>query len=186
MKINFAGTAAGRIVQVGPVHQDHQVSVLFDSTGFAKVRQLRTFVGALLRPAVELGQRHHRRPKLLGDQLDLPGELRHLDLTRLDPTTRAHQPQVVDDDQPRTLALLQPARFGPDLGSWLNFVVVWFGIIEPQAMRRGVFPSVHDLTGKIRNFITGWNRRKHPFIWTKTPDQILTKIKRKQTSSASH
>ena len=29
---------------------------------------------------------------------------------------------------------------------------------------------------KIRAFITGWNHRKHPFIWTKTPDQILAKI----------
>jgi len=40
--------------------------------------------------------------------------------------------------------------------------------------------------GKIRAFITGWNQRKHPFIWTKTSDEILTKIKRKQTSLASH
>ena len=78
------------------------------------------------------------------------------------------------------------AHFTPTSGSWLNLVEVWFGIIERQAIRRGVFPSVRDLTIKIRAFITGWNRRKHPFIWTKTPDQILAKIKRKQTSSASH
>ena len=77
-------------------------------------------------------------------------------------------------------------HFTPTSGSWLNLVEVWFGIIERQAIRRGVFLSVRDLTGKIRAFITGWNRRKHPFIWTKTPDQILAKIKRKQTSSASH
>ena len=78
------------------------------------------------------------------------------------------------------------AHFTPTSGSWLNLVEVWFGIIERQAIRRGVFPSVRDLTIKIRAFITGWNRRKHPFIWIKTPDQILAKIKRKQTSSASH
>jgi transposase len=78
------------------------------------------------------------------------------------------------------------AHFTPTSGSWLNLVEVWFGIIERQAIRRGVFPSVRDLTTKIRAFITGWNRRKHPFIWTKTPDQILAKIKRKQISSASH
>jgi hypothetical protein len=41
---------------------------------------------------------------------------------------------------------------------------------------------------KIRAFITGWNARKHPFIWTKPPDQILTKInrKRKLVSRTSH
>jgi hypothetical protein len=37
---------------------------------------------------------------------------------------------------------------------------------------------VRDLMIKIRAFITDWNARKHPFIWTKTPEQILTKINR--------
>jgi hypothetical protein len=39
---------------------------------------------------------------------------------------------------------------------------------------------------KIRAFIDGWNSRKHPFIWTKTPEDVLAKIKRKQTSLARH
>jgi transposase len=77
-------------------------------------------------------------------------------------------------------------HFTPTSGSWLNLVEVWFGIIERQAIRRGVFPSVRDLMIKIRAFIDGWNRRKHPFIWTKTPDEVLAKIKRKQTSLARH
>ena len=77
-------------------------------------------------------------------------------------------------------------HFTPTSGSWLNLVEVWFGIIERQAIRRGVLPSVRDLMIKIRAFINGWNARKHPFIWTKTPEQVLAKIKRKQTSSARH
>lgn len=64
------------------------------------------------------------------------------------------------------------AHFTPTPGSWLNLVELWFGIIERQAIRDGTFTSVRDLTGKIRTFINGWNRRKHPFIWTKTPDEI--------------
>ena len=49
-------------------------------------------------------------------------------------------------------------------------------------------PVRRDLMIKTRAFIDGWNRRKHPFIWTKTPDEILAKIyrKRNRTSSASH
>jgi hypothetical protein len=36
-------------------------------------------------------------------------------------------------------------------------------------------------------FIDGWNSRKHPFIiWTKTPDDVLAKIKRKQASLTHH
>ena len=79
-------------------------------------------------------------------------------------------------------------HFTPTSGSWLNLVEVWFGIIERQAIRRGSFTSARDLTAKIRTFITGWNHRKHPFIWTKTPDQILDSInrKRKHVSTTSH
>jgi hypothetical protein len=33
---------------------------------------------------------------------------------------------------------------------------------------------------KIRQFINGWNDRKHPFIWTKTADQVLRQINRKR------
>ncbi len=59
---------------------------------------------------------------------------------------------------------------------------VWFGIIERQAIRRGTFTSVRDLMIKIRAFINGWNDRCQPFIWTKTADQILTKVNRQTTS----
>jgi transposase len=77
-------------------------------------------------------------------------------------------------------------HFTPTSGSWLNLVEVWFGIIERQAIRRGAFPSVRDLMIKIRAFIDGWNRRKHPFIWTKTPDEVLTKLNRKKTSAPGY
>ncbi len=66
-------------------------------------------------------------------------------------------------------------HFTPTSASWLNLVEVWFGIIDRQAIRRGIFTSVKDLNTKIRAFITGWNDRKHPFVWTKTADEILTK-----------
>jgi transposase len=77
-------------------------------------------------------------------------------------------------------------HFTPTSGSWLNLVEVWFGIIERQAIRRGTFTSVNDLNAKIRAFITGWNKRSRPFIWTKTADEILTKAQRKVTSGADH
>ena len=77
-------------------------------------------------------------------------------------------------------------HFTPTSGSWLNLVEVWFGIIERQAIRRGTFGSVRDLTIKIKQFIDGWNDRKHPFIWTKTADDVLAKIKRKRISTTDH
>ncbi|QTX06197.1 IS630 family transposase [Agromyces archimandritae] len=77
-------------------------------------------------------------------------------------------------------------HFTPTSGSWLNLVEVWFGIIDKQAIRRGIFTSVKDLNAKIRQFITGWNDRKHPFVWTKTSEQILTKANRQPTSGTRH
>ena len=32
----------------------------------------------------------------------------------------------------------------------MNLVEVWFGLVERQVVRRGVFKSVKDLNGKLR------------------------------------
>ena len=64
-------------------------------------------------------------------------------------------------------------HFTPTSGSWLNLVEVFFTIITRQAIRRGSFDNVKELTTAIRAFIAGWNDRCHPFIWTKTADKIL-------------
>ncbi len=80
-------------------------------------------------------------------------------------------------------------HFTPTSGSWLNLVEVWFGIIERQAIHRGTFRSVRDLNAKIRAFIDGWNDRAHPFVWTKTAEEILKKAdrrNRKTTSATRH
>jgi transposase len=77
-------------------------------------------------------------------------------------------------------------HFTPTSASWMNLVEVWFGIIERQAIHRGTFGSVKDLTGAIRAFIDGWNDRAHPFAWTKPADQILAKANRQKTSTTGH
>jgi len=77
-------------------------------------------------------------------------------------------------------------HFTPTHASWMNLVEVWFGIVERQAIRRGVFKSVKDLNAKIRAFIDGWNDRAHPFVWTKTAEEVLAKANRKKTSNADH
>jgi transposase len=66
-------------------------------------------------------------------------------------------------------------HFTSATGSWRNLVEVWFGIIERQAIRRDTFSSAREGMIKIRSFITGWNHRKHPFMWTKTSDEVLAK-----------
>ena len=51
----------------------------------------------------------------------------------------------------------------------------------PRHLRLGQRPQ-----RKIRAFIDGWNDRGHPFVWTKTADQILTKAKRPTTINSGH
>ncbi len=77
-------------------------------------------------------------------------------------------------------------HFTPTSASWLNLVEVWFSIIERQTLRRVDVASAAELNKRIRGFVTGWNDRSHPFVWTKTPEQILKKLTEKplQTRTA--
>jgi transposase len=77
-------------------------------------------------------------------------------------------------------------HFTPTGCSWLNMVEIFFGIITRQAIRRGTYRSVKDLTAKIGAFIDGWNDRCQPFTWTKTASELLPKIRKKETSRAGH
>ena len=76
-------------------------------------------------------------------------------------------------------------HFTPASASWLNLVEVWFGIIKRQALHRADVASVAALK-KIRPFVTGWNDRCHPFVWTKTSAEILKKANRSTTLKTGH
>lgn len=69
-------------------------------------------------------------------------------------------------------------HFIPTSSSWLNMVERFFGIITEKQIRRGVFTSVAELEEKIMQFIESYNESPKPFVWTKTTDKILEKVKR--------
>jgi transposase len=77
-------------------------------------------------------------------------------------------------------------HFTPTHASWMNLVEAWFSLAERQAIHRGSYRSITDLNAKIRAYIDGWNDRAHPFVWTKTADQVLSKANRKKISNAGH
>jgi hypothetical protein len=76
-------------------------------------------------------------------------------------------------------------HFPPTSASWLNLVKVWFSIVGRQARQRTDVASVLELNAKIRAFVTGWNDRCHPFVWTKTSTEILEKANRSTTSKTA-
>ena len=78
-------------------------------------------------------------------------------------------------------------HFTPTSASWLNMVEIWFSILTNQQVRRGAYHDVPELIAAIEHFIDGYNQRAQPFVWTKTPEQILTKaIKQQDTSETVH
>ena len=74
-------------------------------------------------------------------------------------------------------------HFTPTGCSWINLVECFFSVITRQAIRRGSFTSVKDLTTTIGAFIDSWNDHPVPFTWTKDPDEILASIKRAKTKA---
>jgi len=74
-------------------------------------------------------------------------------------------------------------HFTPTGCSWLNLVECFFSIITRQAIRRGSYTSVKELTAAIGAFTGSWNEHATPFAWTKDADQILASIKRAKTKA---
>jgi transposase len=70
-------------------------------------------------------------------------------------------------------------HFTPTGASWLNLIEAWFGILTRKSVRRGSFPSVKALVKHIEHYISHWNENPTPFVWTKTPADIIRKALRR-------
>jgi transposase len=73
-------------------------------------------------------------------------------------------------------------HFTPTSSSWLNLVERWFREITTKRIRRGSFASVTVLVEVIEEYIAHNNENPKPFIWTKTADQIIAKVRRGRVS----
>ena len=69
-------------------------------------------------------------------------------------------------------------HFTPTSSSWLNLVERWFKELTDRRLRRGVFTSVADLVDAIELWAEHWNDNPKPFIWHKTTDEIIAKVRR--------
>lgn len=140
-------------------------------TGFAHEykRHGTTTLFAALETATGRVHGGHYRRKRRDEFLDFldrlvaahPGQILHLILDNLSthlltpehPWRRRH-PQV-------------HFHFTPTHASWLNQIEVWFSILSAQALRGASFTSVAQLTAAIDAFISAYNHRATPFVWTK-------------------
>ncbi len=109
----------------------------------------------------------------------------------LDNLSAHHGPEVRE-----WLAKPRQARwhlhFTPTSSSWLNLVEGWFAQLTNKRLRTGSFNSLDSLIEAIDVWVSHWNDDPKPFVWTKTADKIVDKVKRgraaltTQTNSATH
>lgn len=66
----------------------------------------------------------------------------------------------------------------PTSSSRLNLIERWFGEMTRKQICRGVFKSVDQLKAAIQSFVDQHNANPKGFVWTKTAQQILTKVDR--------
>ena len=60
----------------------------------------------------------------------------------------------------------------------------WFRDITTKRIRRGSFGGVPELVAAIDDYVAHNNENPHPFIWTKSAKQIITKVRRGRVALA--
>ena len=101
---------------------------------------------------------------------------KHLDLHCIVDNYATHKKQEIRDwleKHPRF-----HFHFIPTSSSWLNLVERWFRDITHKRIRRAAFHSVPQLEAAIYQYIQHHNQNPQPFIWTKSADEIITKVNR--------
>ena len=68
-------------------------------------------------------------------------------------------------------------HFTPTSSSWLN-LERWFKERTDKQLRRSSFTSTHDLIDTIDEWADHWNDDPKPFVWHKTAEEIIAKVRR--------
>lgn len=114
---------------------------------------------------------------------------RHLDIHVVLDNLSAHKSQPVRDWLAHPKRARWHLHFTPTSASWLNLIEGWFSVLTRKALTNNSFTSVTDLETTIDLWASHWNNNPQPFAWTKTANDIITKVKRGRaalTESATH
>ena len=69
-------------------------------------------------------------------------------------------------------------HFTPTSSSWMNLVERFFSDISEQAISKGSFRSVRELSRRIEEYIAEHNLNPKCYVWKAKGEEILAKIKR--------
>ncbi len=102
---------------------------------------------------------------------------RHLEIHVVLDNLSAHSAPPVSDWLADPRRARWHLHFTPTSSSWLNLIEGWFAQLTNRRLRTGVFTSVNDLVDAIDLWAEAWNENPHPFIWRRTADEIIAKVK---------
>ena len=77
-------------------------------------------------------------------------------------------------------------HFTPTSSSWLNLVERFFARLTEKQLRQGVHTSVADLERCLKDYLAVHNEYPKPFVWTKSAEEILAKVKRARDKVDNH
>jgi transposase len=102
----------------------------------------------------------------------------HLDVHVVLDNLSAHKSQPVRDWLAHPKRRRWHLHFTPTSASWLDLIEGWYSVLTRKALRDASFTSVAELEAAIDLWASHWNDDPQPFAWTKTADDIITKVKR--------
>jgi len=103
---------------------------------------------------------------------------RHLDVHVVLDSLSAHKSEPVREWLAKPRQRRWHLHFTPTSASWLILIEGWFSVLTRKALRDATFNSVAQLENTIDLWASHWNDDPQPFLWTKTVDDIITKVKR--------
>jgi transposase len=68
-------------------------------------------------------------------------------------------------------------HFTPTYASWLNLVERFFALLTEEALQRSSHTSIPQLRQAILDYVEVHNDDGKPFVWTKSADEILDKVR---------
>src|SRR5206468_10526841 len=107
----------GSLVHLLTVDEHHQIGVLLDGAGLAKIRQLWALIltGTLLRRARELRKCYNGNSELARQRLERTGDVADLLLSALRVRWTLHQLEIVYNHHSDVVLHFEPPRFRPHL-----------------------------------------------------------------------
>ena len=107
--------------------------------------------------------------------LHVPG---HLDVHVVLDNLSAHKSEPVREWLAHPKRERWHLHFTPTSASWLNLIEGWFSVLTRKALINASFTSTSQLEEAIDVWASHWNDDPQPFAWTKTVEEIITKVKR--------